>query len=103
VVAVLGKLVGSVASVRRAGVSWREALSIGVLLNTRGLIELVILNVGLDLGVISPLLSAPKTPSNSTLNLRVDQNDLPRRVIHTLRCLTRSSPPGTHESRRYRG
>lgn len=56
VVAVFGKLSGSVISVRSAGVSWREALSIGVLLNTRGLIELVILNVGLDLGVISPLL-----------------------------------------------
>jgi Kef-type K+ transport system membrane component KefB len=56
VVAVFGKLSGSVISVRRAGVSWREALSIGVLLNTRGLIELIILNVGLDLGVISPLL-----------------------------------------------
>jgi Kef-type K+ transport system membrane component KefB len=56
VVAVFGKLSGSVISVRSAGVSWREALSIGVLLNTRGLVELVILNVGLDLGVISPLL-----------------------------------------------
>jgi Kef-type K+ transport system membrane component KefB len=56
VVAVFGKLSGSVISVRSAGMSWREALSIGVLLNTRGLIELVILNVGLDLGVISPLL-----------------------------------------------
>jgi Kef-type K+ transport system membrane component KefB len=55
-VAVLGKLIGSVVSVRSAGVSWHEALSIGVLLNTRGLIELIILNVGLDLGVISPLL-----------------------------------------------
>jgi K+:H+ antiporter len=56
VVAVFGKLSGSVLSVRSAGVSWREAVSIGVLLNTRGLVELVILNVGLDLGVISPLL-----------------------------------------------
>jgi Kef-type K+ transport system membrane component KefB len=35
---------------------WREAFSVGVLMNTRGLIELVILNVGLDLGVISPTL-----------------------------------------------
>lgn len=55
-VAVLGKLTGSVISVRSAGVSWREAFSIGVLMNTRGLVELVILNVGLELGVISPLL-----------------------------------------------
>jgi Kef-type K+ transport system membrane component KefB len=36
--------------------SWRDAFSVGVLMNTRGLIELVVLNVGLDLGVISPTL-----------------------------------------------
>lgn len=36
--------------------SWHTALSVGVLMNTRGLVELVILNVGLDLGVISPTL-----------------------------------------------
>ncbi len=36
--------------------SWSDALSVGVLMNTRGLVELVILNVGLDLGVISPRL-----------------------------------------------
>lgn len=55
-VAVAGKLLGCVASVRSAGVGWREALSVGVLMNTRGLIELVILNVGLELGIISPTL-----------------------------------------------
>jgi Kef-type K+ transport system membrane component KefB len=55
-VAVVGKLFGCVLSVRTAGISWREAFSVGVLMNTRGLVELVILNVGLDLGVISPTL-----------------------------------------------
>ena len=55
-VAVAGKLAGCVFPLRRAGTSWREALSVGVLMNTRGLVELVILNVGLDLGVISPTL-----------------------------------------------
>jgi Kef-type K+ transport system membrane component KefB len=35
---------------------WRDAASVGLLMNTRGLVELVILNVGLDLGVISPTL-----------------------------------------------
>ena len=39
-------------------VGWREASSLGVLMNTRGLMELVVLNVGLDLGVISPRLFA---------------------------------------------
>ena len=35
---------------------WRDAVSLGVLMNTRGLMELVILNIGLDIGVISPAL-----------------------------------------------
>lgn len=56
VVAVAGKMLGGVVSVRSASISWREAFSVGVLMNTRGLVELVILNVGLDLGVISPTL-----------------------------------------------
>lgn len=56
VVAILGKLFGCAAAGRAGGMSWRDALSVGILMNTRGLIELVILNVGLDLGVISPTL-----------------------------------------------
>ena len=56
VVAVLGKLLGCAVAGRVSGMSWYDALSVGVLMNTRGLVELVILNVGLDLGVISPIL-----------------------------------------------
>jgi Kef-type K+ transport system membrane component KefB len=55
-VAVAGKLAGCAVTLRLAGTNWREAVAVGVLMNTRGLIELVILNVGLDLGVISPPL-----------------------------------------------
>ena len=55
-VAVVGKLGGSAVAARVSGVAWRDALALGVLMNTRGLMELVILNVGLDLGVISPTL-----------------------------------------------
>jgi Kef-type K+ transport system membrane component KefB len=55
-VAVVGKLLGCALAARASGMSWQEALSLGVLMNTRGLIELVILNVALDLGVISPSL-----------------------------------------------
>jgi Kef-type K+ transport system membrane component KefB len=55
-VAVAGKLAGCAVTLRLAGTSWRDAIAVGVLMNTRGLIELVILNVGLDLGVISPPL-----------------------------------------------
>jgi len=57
-VAIAGKLVGSMIASRAAGNSWRRAAALGVLLNTRGLMELVILNIGLDLGVISPPLFA---------------------------------------------
>ena len=55
-VAVAGKLAGCAVTVRVAGAAWRDAIAVGVLMNTRGLIELVILTVGLDLGIISPSL-----------------------------------------------
>ena len=55
-VAVSGKLGGSLLAARLAGTSWRDALSLGILMNTRGLMELVILNIGLDIGVISPAM-----------------------------------------------
>ena len=57
-VAVLGKFGGSTVAARVTGMPWRSAGAIGVLMNTRGLMELVILNVGLDLGVLSPTLFA---------------------------------------------
>jgi Kef-type K+ transport system membrane component KefB len=53
-VATAGKLGGVAVAARVTGSPWREALGIGVLMNTRGLMELVILNVGLEIGVISP-------------------------------------------------
>ena len=57
-VAVAGKLGGSAGAARLFGMPWREALAVGTLMNTRGLMELVILNVGLDIGVITPTLFA---------------------------------------------
>ncbi len=56
VVAITGKLGGSMFAARLAGMQWREAASLGILMNTRGLMELVILNIGLDIGVISPAM-----------------------------------------------
>ena len=56
VVAVAGKLGASALAARASGVPGREAMALGVLMNTRGLMELVILNIGLDLGVLSPAL-----------------------------------------------
>ena len=58
VVAVVGKVGGSALAGRASGFSWRNALSLGVLMNTRGLMELVVLNIGLDAGIISPPLYA---------------------------------------------
>lgn len=57
-VAISGKFGGSMMAARIMGTSWRDSASIGVLMNTRGLVELVILNIGLDIGVLTrPLFS----------------------------------------------
>jgi Kef-type K+ transport system membrane component KefB len=58
VVACAGKLSGGTFSMRFMGESWRDALSLGALMNTRGLVELIVLNIGLDLGILSPTLFA---------------------------------------------
>jgi Kef-type K+ transport system membrane component KefB len=55
-VACTGKFGGSVAAARLTGIGWRDSAALGVLMNTRGLVELVVLNIGLDLGVISTVL-----------------------------------------------
>jgi Kef-type K+ transport system membrane component KefB len=53
-VACIGKFGGSFSVARLTGMSTRDAAAVGVLMNTRGLMELIVLNIGLDLGVISP-------------------------------------------------
>jgi Kef-type K+ transport system membrane component KefB len=55
-VAVIGKLGGTGIAARLGGMPWRESLALGALMNTRGLMELVVLNIGLDIKVISPTL-----------------------------------------------
>lgn len=57
-VAVTGKFVGSALAAKFIGQTWRESLIIGALMNTRGLMELVVLNIGYDLGVLSPEIFA---------------------------------------------
>ena len=52
-VAIAGKLGGSTLMSRWTGMSWSQSFSIGVLMNTRGLVELVVLNIGYDLGILS--------------------------------------------------
>jgi Kef-type K+ transport system membrane component KefB len=54
VIAIAGKLGGGTLAARWAGMSWRDSLNLGVLMNTRGLIELIVLNIGYDLGILSP-------------------------------------------------
>lgn len=53
-----GKIAGGALAVRWQRESWRESIGLGVLMNTRGLVELIVLNIGLDLGVLSPQLFA---------------------------------------------
>jgi Kef-type K+ transport system membrane component KefB len=55
-VATAGKFGGTLAAARLTGMGWRHATSLGILMNTRGLMELIVLNIGLDLAVISPEL-----------------------------------------------
>ncbi len=57
-VATLGKLGGTAVTARFTGMSWRESLQLGALMNTRGLMELIALNIGYDLGILSPRIFA---------------------------------------------
>lgn len=57
-IAVTGKFVGSALTARFVGQNWRDSLMIGALMNTRGLMELVVLNIGYDLGVLTPEIFA---------------------------------------------
>jgi Kef-type K+ transport system membrane component KefB/nucleotide-binding universal stress UspA family protein len=55
-VAIGGKYTGAYVAARLSGIDKREASALGWLMNTRGLTELIVLNIGLELGVITPLL-----------------------------------------------
>ncbi|WP_430392276.1 cation:proton antiporter [Dyella sp. 20L07] len=52
-VAIIGKLVGGTAGARFAGQNWRESFTVGSLMNARGMMELIVIKVGLDAGVIN--------------------------------------------------
>jgi Kef-type K+ transport system membrane component KefB len=56
--ATVGKFGGAFAAARFMGVGWRDATALGLLMNTRGLMELIALNLGLDMGLISPTVYA---------------------------------------------
>src|ERR1700719_3971666 len=58
IVASIGKFGGSLIAARITGLDWRDSAALGVLMNTRGLMELIVLNIGLEMNVISPTLFA---------------------------------------------
>ncbi|MCG9792184.1 cation:proton antiporter [Flavobacterium algicola] len=53
-VAVIGKFIGSALAAKFVGQNWHDSLTIGALMNTRGLMELIVLNIGLELKVLTP-------------------------------------------------
>ena len=53
-IATLGKLGGSMFAARMTGIKWVDSFALGALMNTRGLVELIALNIGYDLGILSP-------------------------------------------------
>jgi Kef-type K+ transport system membrane component KefB len=53
-VAVVGKFFGSALAAKFVGQSWKDSFTIGALMNTRGLMELIVLNIGLELKVLTP-------------------------------------------------
>jgi Kef-type K+ transport system membrane component KefB len=57
-VAITGKLGGSLIAARWTGMGWGDSFALGALLNTRGLVELIVLNLGYDLGILSPRIFA---------------------------------------------
>lgn len=56
IVAIVGKFGGTTVAARLMGLDWRDSAALGILMNTRGLVELIVLNIGLDLGVVTPRL-----------------------------------------------
>lgn len=56
--ATLGKLGGGMFAARFTGMDWHDSFALGALMNTRGLVELIVLNIGLELGILSPRVFA---------------------------------------------
>jgi Kef-type K+ transport system membrane component KefB len=85
-VATAGKLGGTVAAARWTGLSWREATALGALMNTRGLMELIALNVGYDLGILTPtiftmmVLMAPVTTAMTSPLVSLSLGQGPQRA-----------------------
>jgi Kef-type K+ transport system membrane component KefB len=87
-VACAGKLVGATGAARALGIAWREATAIGALINTRGLMELVVLNVGHSAGIIDDHLYglfvlmaiATTLMAGPVLNVLYPRGEFPRQI-----------------------
>ena len=55
-IAIFGKFAGGAFSAKILGENWRDSLSIGILMNTRGLMELIVLNIGYEMGILPPVI-----------------------------------------------
>jgi Kef-type K+ transport system membrane component KefB len=99
--AMIGKVGGATVASRLTGQSWRDSLALGVLLNTRGLVELIVLNIGYNVGVFSPALFTmlvvmaliTTTCTTPFLNLLGIQNDS---LLNHRNLDKREKPPVLH-------
>jgi K+:H+ antiporter len=97
--AVVGKAGVSTIAARVMGSTWQEASTLGLLLNTRGLVELVVLNIGLDLGILSPvvfsmlvLMALVTTFMTSPIVRALRRREEESEVVRTFRSAGDSSP-----------
>jgi Kef-type K+ transport system membrane component KefB len=89
-IACVGKFGGSFVAARLTGLGWRDSASLGVLMNTRGLMELIVLNIGLELRVLSPTLFA------MLVIMAVVTTFITTPVLHLI---TRNHPPEAEEKK----
>lgn len=92
IVAISGKFIGGAFTARILGETWRDSLSIGVLMNTRGLMELIVLNIGYEMGIFPPsifvmlvimalLTTFMTTPALSLINRIFPEKDVEKEYI----------------------
>ncbi len=98
-VAVAGKFGGSALAARLVGQTWKDSLSIGVLMNTRGLMQLIVLNIGYDLGILSPQIFAMMVlmalvttfmtgPALDLINWLIPEKQVSEETTNTLHTIT---------------
>ena len=91
-VAISGKFVGGAFTAKILGETWKDSLSIGVLMNTRGLMELIVLNIGYEMGILPPpifvmlvimalVTTFMTTPALSLINILFPEKDIEKEYI----------------------